>query len=74
MHGKLLEILSSSLDLYISDLKSKPYHDILISFLKNLSLEQFTLEELNYSFSYLFDTDFHFQNYDEVHSYLKSLN
>lgn len=69
MNGEILEAMASQCDCFISSLKSKLLYDP--RYLLSFPFEQYSLEECNYSLSYLFDQDLHFDSVEKIHEFLK---
>ena len=71
MHGKLLEELAQRGNTYISDLKyaAEPLDILLL--LQEVNCRAYSLEECNYSLSYIFDQELLFHSYKEVERFLE---
>ncbi len=70
MYGALLDLLSERSGMFISDIKSQKKSDIC-DFISKLELNDLPIEEINYSFSYIFNKKFNFKTHDEVRQFLK---
>ena len=73
MKSSLLDALAVSCNCYISTLKNKISAPLLQEKLKEININDFTIEDWNYSLNYIFDSDFAFNNFEEIKNYIDSL-
>ena len=71
MKGELLENFAQQNYCFISSLRDAGtlmgyQHELL-----SMDLRQYSLEECNYSLSYIFGEDLSFQSYEEIEEYLR---
>lgn len=71
MKDLLLEDLAANNDVYISDLKCSSEMFSVIPILSQIIPEQYTLEQLNYGLSYIFELEISFHSYEESKDFLE---
>lgn len=71
MNSILLDRLSQCCGTYISGLKYPEMQPAALRQMLEMELEQYSLEDCNYSLSYLLGRELHFQTYDEIKNYIQ---
>ncbi len=70
--GKLLDDLAEKEDCFISSLKAPFEKQKIIHIFQTIPPEQYSLQEWEYSISYLTGCPVHFFNYSELQGFLKA--
>lgn len=69
MTGVILDRLSENLDTYISNLKTLKHDDKVISVLKDMDYQMYSLEEWNYALSYLTQDHINMDNAKDAYDF-----
>lgn len=69
MTGVILDRLSENLDTYISNLKTLKHDDKVISVLKDMDYQMYSLEEWNYALSYLMQDQINMDNAKDAYDF-----
>ncbi len=72
MKSDLPDAIAGQLHCFISDLRQDSHLSLYKGMLRDFPFEDYSLEDCNYTLSYMFGKELQFSSYEEIRNYLDS--